>query len=329
MNKLDLSPLSGCNILITGATGLIGSTLIHTLMNNLPKCHIYALGRNINRAHQLFSMYENYDNFDFIAHDITVPLNTEIDFQYIIHLASGASPNIMSSNPVDIMKANIWGTDNLLSYGKAHNIKRFLFVSSGEVYGQSEQSSFSEIDSGYVNSMLPRSCYPTAKRAAETLCISYAAQYGLDIIVARPCHIYGSAYTDSDNRAYAQFIRDAVNGRDIVLNSDGKQYRSWLYVEDCVNALLYILLKGQKGEAYNVADENSSLTIREFAEYIAEVAGVSVCFELNDTCMNSPIKRAVFCTDKLRDLGWAPEYTYREALYKIIKNNKNTCCTSK
>lgn len=326
--KADLpwEKLSGCNILVTGATGLIGGRLVETLMAYPNKdYHVYGLGRNEKRAGERFCAFADDTTFHFLQHDVTKPLDGDgigVDFHYIIHLASGASPNVMTSSPVDIMRANFVGTDNLLSYGMSHQIKRFLYVSSGEIYGEGKGEMFSETDSGYVNSMLSRSCYPSSKRAAETLCASYMSQYGVNVVVARPCHIYGASFTESDNRAYAQFIRNVVNGEDIVLKSPGLQYRSWLYVEDCVSALLYILLKGECGEAYNVADEDSCLSIRELAETIAELGGKQVVFaEPSDSEIKggSKITRAVFNTNKLRGLGWKPNYAYRSALECVMQ----------
>lgn len=322
--NLPWDKLSGCNILVTGATGLIGSRFVETLMAYPHKdYHIYALGRNEERAKERFRAFADDATFHFLQHDVTKPLDgIGVDFHYIIHLASGASPNVMASSPVDIMKANFIGTDNLLFYGLEHGMKRFLYVSSGEIYGEGNGEMFSETDGGYVNSMLSRSCYPSSKRAAETLCASYMSQYGMDVVVARPCHIYGASFTESDNRAYAQFIRNVVNGEDIVLKSPGLQYRSWLYVEDCISALLYILLKGECGEAYNVADENSCLSIRELAETIAKLGGKRVVFaEPSDSEIRggSKITKAVFNTNKLRGLGWKPHYTYYDALKYIIQ----------
>lgn len=327
MNFPDLSPLTGCNILITGATGMIGSELVHTLMEQSTQFgfSVYALGRNPVRAKMLFSKYDSRDEFHFIRHDITKEFRETVDFHYIFHLASGAAPNVMEENPVGVMRANIIGTDHLLSYGIKHNMKRFLFVSSGEIYGEGCNGAFSETDCGYVDNMQSRSCYPSSKRAAETLCVAYQTQFGADIVVARPCHIYGASFTEEDNRAYAQFIRNVANGEKVVLKSSGRQYRSWLFVKDCVSALLYILLKGASGEAYNVADENSCLTLRELAETIAEIGGQQVVYN-GDSCDRrggSNISRAIFNTEKLRRLGWSPAFSFQEAITSIFEQTKS------
>ena len=144
------------------------------------------------------------------------------------------------------MKANILGVDNLFSYGEQHNLRRLLYVSSGEVLWRGEWNSFfAKKTVGSLDWASLRACYPAAKRTAETLCIAYAAQFQIETVIARPCHIYGPFYTSKDDRAYAQFIRNVLAGENIILRSSGLQQRSWCYVVDCVFALLYVLLKGK------------------------------------------------------------------------------------
>lgn len=305
---LPLDRLSGCNILITGATGLIGACLTDVLAGNPDKdYHVFALGRNTGRAARLFGRYAGDDRFRFIRHDITAPLDCNTDFDYIIHAASNASPNFFAASPVEVIKSNIYGLDNLMTYGLRHNMRRMLFVSSGEVYGEGDGRVFTEDYSGYVDCTSPRSCYPSSKRAAETLCAAYAAEYGADTVIARPCHVYGPGFTESDNRVYAQFIRNVMRGEDIVMKSDGSQYRSWCYVADCVSALLHILLKGENGCAYNIADNGSNISIRQLAELIAGFAGRQVITAAPagaDRQGYNPVTKSVFSTEKLEALGW-------------------------
>ena len=176
------------------------------------------------------------------------------------------------------------------------------------MYGQGDNKAFTEDFSGFVDYSSPRSCYPSSKRAAEVLCQAYAQEYRLDVTIARPCHIYGPHFSDRDNRVFAQFFRNLLNNEDIVLKSDGLQFRSWCYVVDCCSALLYILLKGFSGEAYNIADENSNLTIREFASRIAAIKGRDVTFHApsqNEIVGFNPVSQSLFDTTKIRGLGWS------------------------
>lgn len=324
--SLDLpwEKLSGANILITGATGLIGSCLLEVLMSN-PHIdyHVYASGRNKERAISRFGVFSDSPYFHFLRYDVMEEINSDIDFHYIIHAASNASPNFFVSNPVEIIKANILGVDNLMKYGISHGLRRFLFVSSGEVYGEGDGRVFTEEYSGYVDCVIPRSCYPSSKRAAETLCVAYGEEYAVDSVIVRPCHVYGPNFTESDNRAYAQFLRDAVAGRDIIMKSSGEQYRSWCYVVDAVLGILYVLLKGERGNAYNIADENSNVTIREFAEMIAHACGREVIFEVpteTEAKGFNKVRKSVFSTAKLSRLGWKTEGTINDKIKRTINS---------
>ena len=323
-NSFDYIPfekLEGKNILVTGACGLIGSAFIDFLMEHKANCNIYAMARNHRNIEKRFSHYLGNSLFHIVEGDVNVSLTQDITFHYIINAASNANPNAYATDPVGTMWTNINGTKNLLDYGKAHGLERFLYVSSGEVYGNGDVDEWSESDSGYVDCMTMRSCYPTSKRATETLCVAYSRQYGIETVVARPCHMYGPHFTDSDSRAYAQFVRNARKHENIVLKSKGEQYRSWLYVKDCASALLTILLKGQSCEAYNIADENSCVTIRELAETIAHIGGGKVVFDLPSEVEKqgfSVIRKAVFNTSKLEGLGWKPQYNLQNALVETI-----------
>ena len=323
---LDLSALANSNILITGATGLIGGCITDFLMHQQQvNCEVYALGRNEERAHNRFFHYWNDARFHFIKGDVTEPLTVSIKFDYIIHAASNASPNFFQQKPVEVMKANFKGVEQLMEYGLTHSMKRMLYVSSGEIYGEGSGSVFKETDSGYVDCATPRACYPSSKRAAETLCMSYASEYGADVVIGRPCHTYGPYFTESDNRVYAQFIRNLLADEDIIMKSAGLQYRSWLYVVDCAAALLTILLKGTCGEAYNVADETSNITIRQLAELLASTASKRVVMTADSPIQGTPITRAVFDTTKLRHLGWHPLTTIADGLSHTIATQKLLC----
>lgn len=319
---LPWEKLSDKNILVLGATGLIGGCLVDLLMSHVPiDYHVFAAGRNLERANKRFASYVGSSHYHFVPFDVTMPMESNIRFDYIVDAAGGATPQLYTSDPVGVMKSNIFGVDNLLSFGLKHGLSKFVYVSSGEVYGEGDGRVFEEDYSGYVNPMKVRSCYPSAKRATETLCVCYAHQYGIDVSIARPCHVYGPYFTDSDNRVYAQFIRNVLRGEDIVLKSKGEAFRSWIYVVDCAMALLHILLKGANGEAYNIANEESNVSIRTLAEIVAELSGRKVVFDIPEDAglgNTTPITKAIFSTQKLEQLGWHPISPLREGMQHTI-----------
>lgn len=325
---LPWEKLSGCNILITGATGLIGTCLTQVLMARSGKdYHVYATGRDEARAKERFAQFLSDSSFHFIPYDVTMPLEASgVPFHYIIHAASNASPNFFANHPVEVIKSNILGVSHLMEYGISHQMRRLLYVSTGEVYGEGDGHEFTENFSGYVDCTSSRSCYPSSKRAAETLCVSYAAEYGADVVIARPCHTYGPHFTEKDNRVYAQFIRNVLQGQDIIMKSTGEQFRSWCYVVDCVSALLYILLRGINGQAYNIADNSSNISIRNLAEMIAGIGGKEVVMQLpsdDEKKGYNVVTRSVFSTQKLESLGWSVQGSMIEKMERTVEECKN------
>ena len=324
--QLPWKILDNSNILVAGATGLIGSCLVDVLMARPQRSYsVYAMGRNQRRMQRLFGKYQSDERFHAIIGDVKEHLFIQQPIHYIIHAASGAAPSVFSNHPVEVMKANINGVINLMEYGIQHQMKRFLYVSSGEIYGEGDGRVFTEDYSGYVNCNTPRSCYPSSKRAAETLCASYAAEYGIDVVIARPCHIYGPNFTETDNRVYAQFIRNILKGEDIIMKSTGEQFRSWCYVVDCVSALLFVLLKGSSGQAYNIADPTSVLTIKQLADMLADIGNCKVVMEVpskKEIIGYNPVSKSVFSVGKLESLGWIVSGSMKEKMAKIVNHLK-------
>ncbi len=271
--------LRGKSVLITGAGGLICSALVDALVA-MGDVQVFAAGRNTQKLQNRLSHWKNCDNLHFVQYDAALPLTFDEQFDYIIHGASNANPAAYGAQPVQTMVANFVGMDNLLRYAADTGAKRVLYVSSSEVYGRKEGSDpYHEQEYGFVDILNPRACYPSSKRAAETLCAAYTQQYGVDTIIVRPGHVYGPTCTASDNRVSSQFPRDALAGKDIVMKSAGSQLRSYCYVLDCVSAMLTVLLKGESAHAYNISNPNSIVTIRQMAQSIADAAGVSLVFE--------------------------------------------------
>lgn len=316
--------LNGKRILIAGAGGLIGSALIDFLMEfsrrNGIAVTIRALGRNTDALVRRFSKYLHSEAFRIETADVTEISAFDWEADYMIHAASPSSPLAYSLTPVEVMRANILGTMSLLALARKCGAK-MLFVSSGEIYGNSGDPacSFAEEDvgRGEIDILNPRSCYPESKRAAETLCASYRAQFHVEFVTARLCHVYGPSITETNSRADAQFLRNVINGENIVMKSAGSQVRSFCYVKDAVVGILCALLNGADGEAYNVADKNSVATIREYAETLADIGGVGIENQFPSQAEArgyTRIQRAVLNAGKLERLGWMPIYNLKDGL---------------
>lgn len=330
-HSVNIQRVFNSSILITGASGLIGSFLVDMLLlcnkENGSNITIYALGRNQRRLENRF-LSAKTDKLVFIEHDVCNTPKFDFKVDFILHAASNAYPSAFNNYPVDTIMSNILGTKHLLDYGLSHSAKRLLYVSSGEVYGQGDLSldSFDESYSGYVNPISPRSCYPTAKRAAETLCISFTKQYGLDTVIVRPSHTYGPTATASDNRANVQFVNMALTGENIVLNSAGNQMRSYTYIADTASAILTVLTCGKRCEAYNIANKYSVTTIVGFAHEVAKLTGVNVVFDSTDEVANaerSPITKQILDSKKVEELGWRGFYLLVMGISNLIKIFKN------
>lgn len=321
--SLPWEQLEGCNILVTGATGLLGGCLLEVLMaRSEATYHVWATGRDGIRSHQCLSRFSGNPRFHFLRWDAQEPLAGNATFHYIVHAAGNASPNFFAQQPVETMLSNIMGIRYLMDYGLHHGMRRLLLVSTGEVYGEGDGRDFTEEYSGYVNPLSARSCYPCSKRAAETLCAAYGAEHGADYVIARPCHIFGPGFTPQDNRVYAQFIRNVLRGEDIVMKSSGEQYRSWCYVVDAVSALLHILLKGEHGQAYNIADPDVHISIRELAEMVASIAGRKVVMNPTENTGGNPVMRSVLSVQRLEQLGWTPQGSIYEKMRRTIETLK-------
>jgi len=326
-NVPNVNKLKNKDILITGATGLIGSAIIDTfiyanVVKNL-NIHIYAAARDVNQVRKRFNQFFSEKFFNFIKYDAANNLIFNFNFDYIIHSAGNSHPVVYASQPVETMISNLYGINNLLQYAKDNKISRTLFISSSEIYGQKKDNKpYKEDDYGFVDILNPRACCPSSKRTAETLCASYKKEYNLDIVIVRPGHVYGPTMTSNDSRAAAQFARNVIEGRDIIMKSTGLQLRSYCYVFDCVSAILTVLLNGISGEAYNISNRNSIVTIRRFAESFANSYGRKIVFVNPNDIETSGYNMMSFSAldaSKLESLGWKGLYNIDEGVKRTIE----------
>lgn len=326
--NLSWNKLAGKTLLLTGATGLIGTLIIDVLMkkNRDEKLDvtICAAGRNEKVAAERFADYFGDKNFSFVKLNVNEPIENIPRADFIIHAASNSHNYLFATDPVNTVTANIIGTNNLLTFAVKSKAERFIFLSSGEVYGRqlNDADIFDENYCGYIDCNTLRAGYPESKRASEALCQAYIAQHKLDAVIVRPCRIYGATMRLDDSKAMSEFIRNGVRGEDIVLKSQGLPKFSFCHGTDCVSGIFYCLLKGKCGEAYNIADSSEILSLREVAEYVSSIAGRKVVFELpNETQAKgfSKAVNAILSNDKLRGLGWLPKDDTRSGVKKTVE----------
>lgn len=316
--------LSGKTVVVSGATGLLGSCLVDVLMRR--DVDVVAISRNRERALERFSEYAGNQRLKVVSADVNSPLPVDIKGDYVIHLASNTHPVQYATEPVATIMTNIKGLENMLECARRSGDGcRFAFASSNEVYGtnRGDVELFKESDCGYIDCNTLRAGYPESKRCGEALCQAYARQYGMDVVIPRFTRSFGPTLLASDTKAMSQFLGNAVRGEDIVLKSKGDQYFSYTYVTDAVAGLLYILLLGESGQAYNIADEGFDITLRDLAEKISAVAGTRVIFDLPSETEAAGFSKATVArldSSKLKKLGWKPMLTMDDAIEHTLKS---------
>ena len=313
------------SILVTGASGLIGSCLVDLLMlaNKFGRnFDVYALGRSKAKMKNRFSAFNDSNLLHLVEQDIQMPIEDSVHYDYIIHGASNADPRNYALYPVETMLINLSGAKNVLYYCKNHPTTRSIMLSTFEVYGNADKDVYQESDAGVIDQNMIRSCYPESKRCMEILARSFVEEYGVDAVIGRLCSIYGPTMTKDDSKAHAQFIKNALRGEEIVLKSKGDQRRTYCYVIDAVTGLLSILGKGVTGEAYNISNEESVVTIAEVAETTAMIAGTRVVYDIPDDIEKKGFSKPQNCVldnKKLKSLNWEGKYRISAGLKECIE----------
>lgn len=316
-------------ILITGATGLIGSTLLHVFSAAENRyglnMQIYAHGRNEEKVRVLAQEC----TAEFVSGDIRKPLSSDISVEkvdYIFHCAAITDSANMVAKPVDVITTSVDGTRSVLEFAVKKKSKSVVYLSSMEVYGQLNSEEVKEDDIGFLDISKPRSSYPESKRLCECMCIAYLEQYGVPVRIARLARTFGAGTPNNefDTRVAMQFARKAIAGEDIELHTQGNSLNNCCYTSDSVSGLLTVLLKGDKGEAYNIVNQAATVTIREMAEVVAK----DVCdgrISVVTTVPSDIAKRGYapdvgfrLSADKLENLGWKPKYNLADMYKRMI-----------
>lgn len=324
--QINWEKLSGKTVMITGASGMIGTYLVCTLMklNEVKNAGIHIIGvvRNVKKVAREIM---DDPHVEIISHDVVQPMRIEQDVHYIIHAASPASPQIMKNDSVGTIAANTLGAFYTLQLAHEKNAEGYMFVSSREIYGQPSegQEVFYENTYGFVDPLDPRSCYPEGKRAAETMCASFHAQYGMNVKIARPAHTYGPGMSIYDGRVQADFLKNVINNENIIMKSDGASIRTYTYIRDVISGMFYALLNG-KDMVYNIADSSAKISIRGLAELLIKITPerhLKLIIDIPEggTKGCAPFTLGILDSGKLCGIGWEPRYTLEEGFGRMIE----------
>ncbi len=325
----NLKELYGTTVLITGASGMIGSYFVYTLMKLNEeydaKITIIPVVRNIGK---LSSQVLENKFVHPIVQDVVNPIAYEGEVDYVIHAASPASPKIMKEHPVETNFANTIGTANTLNFALSKNVKGYLYISSREIYGQpmEGQKLFTEDGPlGQVDPLVPRNGYAEGKKAAENMCSGFHEEYGMNTKIVRLAHTYGPGMSIDDGRVQADFLRNVVNNENIVLKSDGSSIRTYTYISDAISAMFKVLLHSNS-IVYNVADEKNETSIRELAETLTSIypeRNLKVVFDIpegNNNNGTAAFTLGILSTEKIRnELGWEAKYSIKDGFARTLE----------
>ena len=326
---LDYTKIDHTTFLITGSTGLIGSIMVRSflLRNEQYQAGISMIlpVRNIEKAKGLFG--EN-DAITYIESPIeTLTLNDDISVDYIIHAASPTKSKYFITYPVETLNTAINGTQRVLEIAKERQVKGMVYLSSMEMYGVLDSENVTENDLGYIDPLNVRSSYSQGKRTSELYCFIYMSEYDISVKIARIAMTFGAGLPKTENRVYKYFADCILNKKDIVLKSSGTTCINYSYTVDTVIGLLYILLNGKKGEAYNLVGDKTNMNILESAKWLAKEYGegqVNVRVEIpKENAGFAPDNKMILSNEKLKSIGWKPHYTIKEGYKRLLEYLKN------
>ena len=328
--NLDWHLFDDKTILVTGATGMLATYISFFLLYLKEEkgidLKLLALCRTKSKAEAIFKEFLNKPYFNLLLQDVCEPIQYDGSIDYIFHLAGNASPHFINTDPVGIVKSNMLGTFNVLELAKEKHSSKVVFASTREVYGKNEmEERLTETSFGFIDPLENRSCYPESKRAAETIFRSYFLQYGVNFNALRIAHSYGPGMNlHGDGRVMADLMGNVVDGEDIELKSTGEALRAFCYIADAVMGIFYVALKGEPGEAYNLANETEEIAIRDLAQMLVSLRkdkNLKVVFNIptsNTGYCN--YKRVGLNTNKLEMLGWKPIVGLKEGCEKTINS---------
>lgn len=329
-SEVDFKKMDGKTVFVTGATGLIGSQVVKALLcadriHNL-KISVVACVRNKQKAESVFASVLENPLFHICVGDINDSIAYTGKVDYIVHGASATSSKYFVSNPVETIHTALDGTTNVMNFAKEKQVESVVYLSSLEVYGTPSKDAgmITEKDYGYIDPLSVRSSYSEGKRMVECLCVSYGEEYQVPVKIARLSQTFGAGVDYEDGRVFAEFARCAMEKKNIVLHTPGRTVRSYCYTADAVKALLIILLQGENGQAYNVTNMETAISIYDMAQLVRDTFPASKIQVEVDTPKDlkafgyNPEMIIRLDSSRLLDLGWKPTVNLKDMFKKLI-----------
>lgn len=330
---IDWEMFKNKSILVTGATGLIGSQMVQALIlagiRRQLGLTVLAAVRNEKKAEKMLGACLPY-GLKIVTVDIMNPIVLDDDVDYILHGASVTTSKDFVDHPAETILTALKGTEHLLELAREKKVTGMVYLSSMEAYGVVDPEHYvvRETDYGYIDPLQVRSSYSESKRMAEGLCGAYAHEYQVPVKIVRLAQTFGAGAPETENRVFVQFARSIMTGTDIVLHTDGSKAHCYCYTSDAVLGLLTVLLKGTPGEAYNVSNESTFSTIREMAEMLIRncpESGSELVFDIPEDADKfgyAPTSRMLVNAEKLSGLGWKPEISLEGMFERLMASMK-------
>lgn len=305
-------------VFVTGATGLIGSALVRRLLKD--GAMVVVLARDAAKARRLFG-----ETVEIVCGDVTVPLTVEGTVDFIVHAASPTSSAFFAAHPVETISTAVDGTRRALELAREKAVRKFVYLSSMEVYGTGpDDRPIAESAGSSWDVQSPRASYPESKRLCESLCAAFASEYGVPACILRLAQTFGPGVAQDDARVFAEFARKALAHEPILLKTSGESRRQYLDVEDAAEAIVTLLERGESGRAYNAGNPATYCSIAEMAELVSRtLGGAGVRFEpapAAETAKYTPPHRLNLDVSRLTALGWTPRFGLAEIYRRLAES---------
>jgi len=327
---IDWSYFTNKTILISGASGFLPAYMVEALLfanriDSALNITVIALVRDLAKAKKRFKCYLTNKALVFLEQDVCDPIVWPGKVDVVIHAASQASPKYYGSDPVGTLSANVMGTKNMLEFAKKHHAA-VLYFSSAEIYGHTRDilGGIKENDYGYLDPTNVRSCYAESKRMGENLCVSYSHQFNIQTKILRPFHTFGPGMKLDDGRVFVDFVRDVLNGSNIVIKSDGSAIRAYCYISDAVIAYFKVLINGETARPYNIGNPGNAYSVAELADTLVllfplkQLSVVKAGASPGNNYLASTVNRIVPNIDAAKALNWAPTISLGQGFYRTI-----------